>query len=381
MRNLNQRFYSPKLTNQTPHEYRQHVMLTIVAPVGSIIFSLLAFYDAFILQLGLIAFIPAILAGSFLTSFVLYKITKDKNLCIWLFTISVIAVLLIFTYKNQNEDFGLVWALLFPTSITMALGHKRGWKIAVLVYFMLLAILYDGLDIWLNGNWNSTGLIRFSLAYLTSIFMVYVLASSNKQVYQALERQHLDQKKQKELVEKIAITDSITGVFNRHHLNQTMQQLPHHEFEQQQANLVFFILEIDWFKNYVDYYGFQQGDELLITISNLIKKQLKAVNGSVYRVGGSQFSGFSIEQDITKMLIQINEIETLLNEMAIPHEISPEQQVHVSIGMVTCNRFKQFDFSECYRQAEKALFQAFGAPNHKVMVIDLRVEAKLNRKA
>jgi len=378
--NLNQWFYTPKLTNLTPHEYRQHVMLTIVAPVGFIIFTLMAFYDALVIQIDLLALIPAFLAGGFLTTYLLYKITNDKTLCIWLFTISMIAALLVFVYKNHNEGFGLVWALLFPIMITMALGHKWGWKIATLVYFMLLAILYDGLSIWLRGNWDTTGLVRFSLAYLTSTFMVYVLASSNNQVYKALEKQHLNQTKQKELVEKIAITDSITGVFNRYHLNQTMQQLPHHELDQQQANLVFFILQIDWFKQYVDFYGFQQGDELLITISQLIKKQLKMVNGSVYRVGGSQFSGFSIEQDITKILIQINEIEGLLNQLAIPHEISPEQQVHVSIGMVIYNQFKKFDFSECYKQAETSLFKAIEAKNHKVMVIDLRAESKLDKK-
>ncbi|HHS99330.1 MAG TPA: diguanylate cyclase [Thiomicrospira sp.] len=174
------------------------------------------------------------------------------------------------------------------------------------------------------------------------------------------------------MVEKIATTDSLTGIYNRHYLNQKMAKLPLQALEQQKTNLVFFILQIDWFKNYVDYYGFEKGDELLKTVSKLVVNQLKNVNGTVYRVGGSQFAGTSIDKDITKTLTQINEIEILLNELAIPHALSMEKIVHVSIGIVIYDQFQQFDFNELYKKADRALYQAFETQNHKAIVIDKR---------
>ena len=363
----------PSLRQYTPEEYRQHMILIAVAPFGAFIFALLALHDAFVIEKMDIAYIPAVLSIGFFVAFTHYKVTKNPMLGISIILITAIGVLLTFTFQNQNQSFGLVWAILYPTLIIMSIGHYWGLRLTVIMYICLLAILYSGLNVWQEGSWDLTGLIRFTLAYFATTFMVYVLSSSSKHSYQLLEKKHIKQIAKHKIVEKIAKTDSLTGVFNRYHLNQTMKNLPLNDLNQQNTNMVFFILQINWFKYYVDYYGFEKGDELLLTVSELITRQMKPINGHVFRVAGSQFAGYSLAQDITKTLQQINEIEKQINELAIPHILSPEKVVSASTGIVVHNQFTDFDFDVLYKQTDKALFQALENPNHKMIILDQRL--------
>ena len=269
----------PALKQYTPEEYRQHMILIAVAPFGAFIFALLALHDAFIIKQIHIAYIPGVLSFGFVVAFTHYKITKDRLPGISIILVTAIGVLLAFTYQNQNQSFGLVWALLYPILIIMSIGHYWGLRLTIIMYICLLAILYSGLNVWQEGNWDLTGLIRFSLAYFATTFMVYVLSSSSKHSYQTLEKKHIKKIAEHKIVEKIAQTDSLTGVFNRYHLNQTVKNLPLNDLNQQNTNMVFFILQINWFKYYVDYYGFEKGDELLLTVSELITCQMKPING------------------------------------------------------------------------------------------------------
>jgi len=107
--------------------------------------------------------------------------------------LTVIGVLISFTINNQNESFGLAWALLYPTMFIMALGHHWGLRLAIFVYLILCLILYNGIGIWLQDNWDLTSLIRFTLAYIASTFMVYVMSVSNTRSYKVLETQHINQ--------------------------------------------------------------------------------------------------------------------------------------------------------------------------------------------
>jgi len=234
------------------------------------------------------------------------------------------------------------------------------------------ALLYSGLDIWQQGQWNTTGIIRFSLGYLTLTYLSYMLAISNMRSYRRLEKQHKDQLSKHKKIEKIANIDSVTGVYSRHYLNQQIKKLPLKELAKLNSNIVFFIVQIDWFKNYVDYYGYEKGDILLNKISQIISNQMMPVNGSVYRITGSQFAGLVISYDVAKTLILINEIQALVDKENFPNTISQNKKVHVSIGITLDNNFEKFNFSKVFRKADEALFESFESPNKLPIVLDNR---------
>ena len=201
-----------------------------------------------------------------------------------------------------------------PTFDYHDFGHKKGIKLASGLYIVLVIILFNGMGQWQDGAWDMTGLIRFSLSYIVMAYMSYVLAVGNKLSYGELKKAHQENIKENEKVKKLATIDSVTGVFNRGYLKKTIEKLPLDELVNQITNMVFFIVQINWFQNYVDFYGYEKGDELLKKISQIIQQQMLAVNGDVFRVTGSQFLGLILSKDITKTLCLINEIQERFNK-------------------------------------------------------------------
>ncbi len=347
-------------------------MLIFVAPFGFGIFGLLALYDAFYLNQYPLAYFPAVLSAAFLFITLHYRLTKQLRTGILLIVTISTGLLLSFIYQNQNESFGLAWALLYPPFIIMTLGYNLGLRGSLLIYFLLIGLLISGIGVWEYGQWDLTGLVRFSLSYIAITYLSYLLALSNQFSYGLLEKEHLAQLNKHKEIERIAITDSLTGTYNRYYLNKQISELPITELRENCSNLIFFIAQIDGFKSYVDYYGYQKGDELLLDISQIIKNQMTPVNGSVYRITGSQFAGLVTAKDITKALIMIQEIQDLVNREEIPNLLSPSKKVHVSIGISVDNNFENFDFDRLFNKADEALYLSQEKSGGEPIILDTR---------
>ena len=83
-------------------------------------------------------------------------------------------------------------------------------------------------------------------------------------------------------------TDALTGSFNRHALNLEIQK--RYDLAcQQQHTLSFLMIDVDYFKNYNDYYGHLKGDEIL---SNLVAALSRILPKDAFlaRYGGEEFA-------------------------------------------------------------------------------------------
>lgn len=88
-------------------------------------------------------------------------------------------------------------------------------------------------------------------------------------------------------IAEITSTDPLTKIFNRQHLKQVLE---HEYIRFQRYNVTFSILliDIDKFKTVNDTYGHQEGDHLLIKISELIIEELRSLDVCT-RYGGDEF--------------------------------------------------------------------------------------------
>jgi diguanylate cyclase (GGDEF)-like protein len=85
----------------------------------------------------------------------------------------------------------------------------------------------------------------------------------------------------------LAVTDSLTKVFNRHHFNETFRK----EIERAgryHTPLTVLLVDIDGFKKYNDTYGHLQGDVVLQTVAQLLARQLRRTD-TIARFGGDEF--------------------------------------------------------------------------------------------
>jgi diguanylate cyclase (GGDEF)-like protein len=89
-------------------------------------------------------------------------------------------------------------------------------------------------------------------------------------------------------MERLAITDSLTGLYNRHFFNETFER----EVERARRHnnsLSVLLMDIDDFKIYNDIYGHLRGDEVLRTIASVLKQQLRSTD-ILARFGGDEFA-------------------------------------------------------------------------------------------
>jgi diguanylate cyclase (GGDEF)-like protein len=88
-------------------------------------------------------------------------------------------------------------------------------------------------------------------------------------------------------VEYLAITDGLTGLFNRRYFNATLERevLAARRYARQLSLLM---MDINHFKEYNDSQGHPAGDQLLREVGRIIKSQLRIVD-VVARYGGDEF--------------------------------------------------------------------------------------------
>lgn len=97
-------------------------------------------------------------------------------------------------------------------------------------------------------------------------------------------RQNITDKK---TIEEISLTDQLTGLYNRRHLDAVLEKNSQIA-ERYHIPFSVFIIDIDHFKNINDTYGHQVGDYVLQSLSEILKSQCRAVD-TLGRWGGEEF--------------------------------------------------------------------------------------------
>jgi two-component system cell cycle response regulator len=96
--------------------------------------------------------------------------------------------------------------------------------------------------------------------------------------------------KKNELLSKLAITDSLTELYNvRHFYDQIVRELSRLK-RNPQRKLSLMLIDIDHFKELNDTEGHQVGDQVLRSLGQVIKVCIRKDVDSGFRYGGDEFS-------------------------------------------------------------------------------------------
>ncbi|MCL5022773.1 MAG: diguanylate cyclase [Nitrospirae bacterium] len=139
-----------------------------------------------------------------------------------------------------------------------------------------VSCLEAGADDCLPKPYNEIELNARIYACLRTKALQDELRQKNKQLEEMLEK-----------VETLAITDSLTGLFNRRHFEQVLER----EFSRSMryhSSLTCLMADIDYFKKVNDAHGHRTGDELLKEMSGIIKNSCREID-TVSRWGGEEF--------------------------------------------------------------------------------------------
>ncbi len=109
-------------------------------------------------------------------------------------------------------------------------------------------------------------------------------------------RRTITERNIKSELERLSITDSLTGLFNQRQFHAKLKDEVARA-KRQKTKLGLILLDLDNFKNYNDEHGHLAGDDLLQRFSQIIKNQVRENVDSCYRYGGDEFVIILIDAD------------------------------------------------------------------------------------
>lgn len=135
-------------------------------------------------------------------------------------------------------------------------------------------------------------------------------------------------------VQNMALTDSLTGLANRRHLDTALEQEVGRA-KRQGYPLSLIMLDVDHFKRFNDRYGHLAGDECLQEVAGVIKRALKRPADTAARYGGEEFTVLLPDTDMPGAIQVAQEILQAIVGLGIAHSDNPCAVVTASAGVST----------------------------------------------
>ena len=161
---------------------------------------------------------------------------------------------------------------------------------------------------------------------------------------------------QKELLEdnnqltRMALTDSLTGLSNRTHMNQILRQ-EYSRFERHHQRFGIIMLDIDHFKNVNDKLGHDTGDKVLVKLAAIVASAIRT-SDYVARWGGEEFLICCTTIEETDLL----PIAETIRQLVANTDFEQAGAITTSLGCAAIVKGESID--ELIKRSDIALYEA-----------------------
>ena len=155
-------------------------------------------------------------------------------------------------------------------------------------------------------------------------------------------------------LEKLASTDSLTGLYNRRHFLE-IAEAEWERFQRYHRPLSVLMIDIDHFKKVNDQYGHAIGDEALIGVGRALNNRRRK-SDIVGRIGGEEFAILLPETDILQARTVANRLCKRISEKVVRSQ-SVQFKVTASIGIASASA-SMSGIDALMKSADTALYQA-----------------------
>jgi len=167
-----------------------------------------------------------------------------------------------------------------------------------------------------------------------------------------------------------ADTDGLTQLANRMHFDRVF----HDEIQRtrrQKSPICVLMCDVDYFKDYNDFYGHQAGDEVLKQVASMLSSCFKRSGELVARYGGEEFVAVLPSVHFAHARFSAQQAVDKLNELAIKHErsaISDHLTISIGIASFDGKNVQQLSDDGLLKLADDALYQAKEQGRNRVVL-------------
>ena len=194
----------------------------------------------------------------------------------------------------------------------------------------------------------------------------YITKPIRAPIVKARIRNHLELKRQRDLLEKLSSVDVLTGIPNRRRFNEFLD-LEWRRTLRTRSSLSIIMMDIDYFKLFNDYYGHAAGDECLRKVAQTVVNSIKRITDIVARYGGEEFISVLPLVEMDDAITIAKRVQLSVVALKIPHVLSSvSEYVTMSLGVATTVPSLDITSGSLIEAADKALYEAKSAGRNQV---------------
>lgn len=201
---------------------------------------------------------------------------------------------------------------------------------------------------------------RDEVGQLTQVFNQ--MAGRLRSSHEKIEAASLALRQQNRQLEKLSITDNLTGLYNRNKLDEILsEQL--RRFRRSQRPFSLLMLDIDHFKQLNDTHGHLAGDQVLVGVAKTLAESIRSVDYAA-RYGGEEFIIVLPETNTSTARELAERICTRVRNSLYPYR-DQALTVTLSIGVAGI-RSSDGDADAIISRADRMMYEAKGAGRNRV---------------
>jgi len=170
-------------------------------------------------------------------------------------------------------------------------------------------------------------------------------------------------------LENISKVDALTNIYNRRYFNVKFPEIVKN-LQKQKRVVAFMMIDIDYFKQYNDFYGHKSGDIALKKVAHTLKKFMQRRDDLVFRLGGEEFGilfSVSTKEDALELAQRVRKS---IEDIKIEHsQNKASKYITISAGLILIDEDNNFDVEELYELCDKALYKAKKQGRNQIVVV------------
>ncbi|MCK5341077.1 MAG: diguanylate cyclase, partial [Desulfobulbaceae bacterium] len=167
-------------------------------------------------------------------------------------------------------------------------------------------------------------------------------------------------------LEKLSLSDSLTGLYNRRQFDLKLDEETHRA-HRQGYDMFLSLLDVDNFKGYNDSFGHQAGDRLLQSVGEIMPQYIRKNVDWSFRIGGDEFA-IIVPQTTTDQMVVVAE---RIMEQYTKNDFA---KTSLSIGIARFLRREghpwEDDIVDLIERTDKALYEGKSSGRGKIILSD-----------